>query len=163
MTADGPAVTLQGSWRLESWLIHYTGNCPPGLPYGSQPQGLLIYSPDGWMSAAVHRKDRPPLPAEQSPRNLEPAVIADSYWSYFHYAGTWRVENDRVIHTVKHSLNPNMMHTEQVRHITLHEPRLTLTGFEAIAGQERCHELTWRRQAATLDFPKIITPPRNRS
>lgn len=97
------------------------------------------------MSATVHRDRRAAFPAGTSPRKLDHGLIAEAYWSYFHYAGTWRIEGDRVIHSVQHSLNPAMVGTEQVRHMTLKPFQLTLTGIEPIVGSQRTHELVWFR------------------
>jgi len=115
------------------------------MPFGSRPGGQLLYSPDGWMSATVHRAGRTAFPAGFSPRKLDNELIAEAYWSYFHYAGTWRIESGSVIHSVQHSLNPAMVGTEQIRQMTLQHPQLTLTGIEPIEGGRRTHELVWRR------------------
>jgi len=139
------AVDIIGAWQLQTWLIHYQDGRDPGIPYGKQPSGLLLYSADGWMSATVHRSDREPLPADRSPRDLSPGLVAQAYWSYFHYAGPWRIEGDTVIHSVRHSLNPAMVGTEQVRLMKLAGSMLTLNGIEAIKDGSRRHELVWRR------------------
>jgi hypothetical protein len=145
MKTELDAVDIVGAWQLQSWLIHYQDGRDPGTPFGKQPSGLLVYSPDGWMSATVHRSKREPLPADRSPRDLSPEAVARAYWSYFHYAGPWRIQGDRVIHSVRHSLNPAMVGTEQIRQMELDGRRLTLIGIEAIKEGSRRHELVWRR------------------
>jgi hypothetical protein len=139
------AADLIGAWQLRSWFIYYEDGREPGAPFGTQPSGLLIYSPDGWMSATVHRSVRESLPADSSPRNLDSALLARAYWSYFHYGGLWRIEGSRVIHSVKHSLNPGMVGTEQVRQMAFEGTTLTLIGIEAIQDESRRHELVWQR------------------
>jgi hypothetical protein len=139
---------IQGTWRLHSWLVHYDDGRPAGTPYGSEPSGLLIYNPDGFMSATVNRFNRESFPVDVSPRQLDQDLIANAYWSFFHYSGSFRVESDRVIHTVLHSLNPNMVGTEQVRQMKLDEPVLTLSATEAVGAGSRLHELTWHRIAS---------------
>jgi hypothetical protein len=138
---------LAGAWLLESWKIHYGDQVEAGYPFGPDPVGLLIYSSDGWMSATVSRALRPPFPGGQSPRQMDAGAVAEAYWSYFHYAGTWRIEGDQVIHSVVHSLNPNMAGTLQVRHMKLDGQRLTLTGLEPHRGDTRRHVLLWKRPA----------------
>jgi hypothetical protein len=145
MKTEVAAVDMIGAWQLQSWLIHYQDKRGPGTPFGTQPSGLLLYSPDGWMSATVHRPDRQPLPTDRSPRDLDSGLVAQAYWSYFHYAGPWRIEGDKVIHSVQHSLNPAMVGTEQVRQMLLEGPILTLSGIETIRQGSRRHELVWRR------------------
>jgi hypothetical protein len=145
MAAEIKPSDLEGAWHLHSWLIHYPDNRETAAPFGCDPGGLLLYCPDGWMSATVHRAGRAGLPAGVSPRKLDDGLIVEAYWSYFHYAGTWRIEGDRVIHSVQHSLNPSMVGTEQVRQMTLKPSQLNLTGIESIAGGQRTHELVWFR------------------
>jgi hypothetical protein len=145
MGAEIRPADIEGAWQLQSWVIHYPDGREPGYPFGRQPAGLLLYGPDGWMSATVHRSERDSFPTGISPRQLDDTLVAAAYWSFFHYAGTWRIEGDSVIHSVRHSLNPAMAGTEQVRRMALEPPRLTLSGVESIAGGWRSHELVWFR------------------
>ena len=147
MNTDKTLTNLLGSWELESWFIHYQDGREPGAPFGSAPSGLLQYHADGSMSATVHRSDRNPFPAGVSPRKIGGDVIVRAYLSYFHYAGTFRVEGDNVIHTVMHSLNQAMVGTEQVRQMQFDPPRLTLVGTEAFSDETRRHELVWHRNS----------------
>ncbi len=62
-----------------------------------------------------------------------------------HYAGPFRMEGDSVIHEVAHALNPNMVGTEQLRHIDLRGDELTLRGVEDLGSRKRLHEVDWRR------------------
>lgn len=136
---------LLGAWTLCAWRIHRPGRDRPSLPFGPEPQGLLIYSADGWMSATVCRAGRPVFPEGASPRTLEDDVLADAFRSAFHYAGPWRIEDGDIIHTVRYSLNPSMVGTEQRRTPRLDGDRLTLLGVEPLPSGLRRHELEWRR------------------
>jgi len=140
--------TLTGSWLLRAWDIYGPGTGHQAQPFGPEPMGLLVYTPDGWMSATVCRPGRTPFPPGSSPRRLDDATVADAFRSYFHYAGPYRVEADRVIHCVHYCLNPSMVGTEQVRTLALDGDRLTLRGEESVAGGVRRHELVWRRAGA---------------
>ena len=139
---------LAGSWLLRSWEIHGPGTDAVAQPFGPEPSGLLVYTPDGWMSATVCRPDRMPFPAGGSPRRLDDTTVAAAFRSYFHYAGPYRIEADSVIHSVRYSLNPSMVGTEQVRSLTLDGDRLILRGEEAVSGSLRRHQLVWRRAGA---------------
>lgn len=44
---------LVGSWQLESYINYPVGAEPPYAPLGHSPKGLIIYSPDGYMSAQL--------------------------------------------------------------------------------------------------------------
>lgn len=147
-TTDSAAPPIAGAWKLHSWEIRYDDGRPSTLPFGASPQGLLIYSADGWMSAVVCRQNRPEFPTDRSPRILNDQVIAESFRSYFHYAGPFRLEGDWVIHSVRHALNPNFVGTEQRRHFSLEEPRLTLRGVDRVKGGDRHHQLVWLRAGA---------------
>ena len=82
---------LIGSWHLESWTIGYSDREDFTYPYGEEPEGLLLYATDGWMSASVARAGREALPEDVSYRKLPDAVKAGAFSSYFHYAGRYRV------------------------------------------------------------------------
>ena len=145
MKSEIRSTDIVGAWRLNSWFIYYEDDREPGAPFGQQPSGLLLYSSDDWMSATVHHNQRPQFPANLSPRKLDTKLITDAFWSYFHYAGPYRIEDDQVIHSVRHSLNPGFVGTDQVRRMKLNPPFLTLTGVEVIRGETRRHELIWQR------------------
>lgn len=136
---------IEGTWRLRSWQIRRNGSRTVTAPFGDRPEGLLVYSPDGWMSATVCRGDRPLFPAGSSPRSVDELLIAEAYRSYFHYAGPYRIEADSVVHTVCYSLNPNFVGTEQFRKMRIDGPLLTLTGIDRAGNAERHHELVWQR------------------
>jgi hypothetical protein len=144
--ADRDAASqLVGAWTLLSWQVFSTHPDTITEPYGSDPVGLLQYTADGWMSAAIGNRERALLTAGASPRRMAPELLADAYRSYFHYAGRWRIEGDCVIHSVELSLNPNMVGTEQVRQMEFAGDRLTLTGIEPVGSMQRRHVLLWQR------------------
>ena len=64
---------LSGTWELESWTIGYSDRDDFSYPYGEDPQGLLLYTEDGWMSASICRAGRALLPADVSFRKLPEA------------------------------------------------------------------------------------------
>lgn len=136
---------LVGSWQLESWTIGYSDREEFSYPFGESPQGLLVYSEDGWMSAALSRADRGRLPEDVSPRSLPDAALAEAYNSYFHYAGRYRVTGGDVVHYVTQSLYPNFPGTEQLRHAELDGHTLVLSGKDQIGAVTRFHSLVWHR------------------
>ena len=142
---------LAGTWQLESWTIGYTDRDEFTYPYGEEPQGLLVYSNDGWMSASINRPGRALLPDDVSYRKLPDALKANAFSSYFHYAGRYRVVDGDVIHYVTQSLNPNFPGTEQLRHAELDGHTLVLSGKDLVGGATRFHSLVWHRAGATPD------------
>ena len=146
---------LQGSWQLESWTIGYSDRDDFTYPFGEDPQGLLLYTNDGWMSASIARHERAPLPEDVSFRKIPDELRADAFASYFHYAGRYRVVDGDVIHYVSQSLNPNFPGTEQVRHAELDGQTLVLSGKDQVGEVVRFHSLVWHRLAATQEHELI--------
>ena len=59
--ADLNASELLGSWELIEWRIEYSEGRDPGWPFGKDARGLLMYAPDGWMSATMSKQGRSAL------------------------------------------------------------------------------------------------------
>jgi hypothetical protein len=145
MAEVNAAQRLVGAWSLVSWRIFGADDALLSEPFGPHPRGLLQYTADHWMSAAIGFADRPLLPAGTSPRRMPPEILAEAWRNYFHYAGRWRIVDDSVIHSVELSLNPNMVGTEQVRHMQFDGSTLTLTGTENVGEHPRRHLLLWQK------------------
>ena len=146
---------LVGAWRLESWTVGYADRDDFSYPYGQDPQGLLVYSDDGWMSACIARNGRPLFPDKVNYRKMPDADKGEAFSSYFHYAGRYRVQEGDVIHYVTHSLNPNFPGSEQLRHAELDGLTLVLSGKDKTGEVTRFHSLVWHRAAPTEDNPPL--------
>lgn len=144
---------LVGGWQLQSWTIGYSHREDLSYPFGEDPEGLLIYSADGWMSAAISRRNRPRFPDQQSPRKVSMELQAQAYSAYFHYAGRFEVNGGDVIHHVTLSLNPDFPGTEQLRHVELDGDTLVLSGKDQMGEHTRFHALVWHRVPAEGDQP----------
>ena len=142
---------LLGAWLLQRWAIEFSGSRAASLPFGADATGLIAYTADGWMNASIARAARPVLSAS-SVRQSPAAEQCVAFESYFNYAGpfTLRLVDGvpHVVHTVRFSLNPNMVGSEQVRRIRFDGPEcLTLSADEPVDGIVRQHRLEWRRAA----------------
>lgn len=146
---------LNGTWQLESWTIGYSDRDDFTYPYGEEPQGLLLYTTDGWMSASINRKEREPLPQDVSFRKLPDETRAEAFSSYFHYAGRYRVVEGDVIHYVTQSLNPNFPGSEQLRHAELDGQTLVLSGKDQVGETARFHSLVWHKLADAQEHEVI--------
>jgi len=146
------AAALVGAWRLVSWTIEYPASGRVTQPFGALPEGLLVYSADGHMSAAMQRPGRQRL-SRADPNAVGDAEKAAAFAGYLHYAGTWRVAGGCVIHAVELAMNPNLTGTRQVRRVALDGDRLELGAEEPLetAGQLRRHRIVWRRAAQAAD------------
>jgi hypothetical protein len=143
------ASDLVGTWSFIDWVIttHAPASAPrESRPFQPKPSGYIIYSADAVMSAVIQGGARARFPSDDV-RKQPDAARARAFDSYFHYAGTWHVDGETVVHTVTAALNPNMIGTKQVRHVAFEDDRLILSAEETLeAGKgSRRHVLTWRR------------------
>jgi hypothetical protein len=138
---------LTGSWALRRWqIVHPDGT--RSEPYGAGAAGLLLYAPDGWMSACIMSAARKPL-SHSNPRRASDAERAAAFDGYFSYAGRWRLADAHtVVHEVAVALNPASVGTLQFRDARLTTRTLTLSASEQSAGGLRTHRLTWARPRA---------------
>ena len=140
------AAALVGAWRLISWTIEYPASGRVTQPFGAVPEGLLMYSADGHMSAALQRPGRARL-SRADPGAVSDAEKATAFAGYLQYSGTWSVAGGDVVHAVELAMNPNLVGTRQVRHVSLDGDRLELGAEEPLEapGQVRRHRILWRR------------------
>ena len=134
-----------GVWSLAEWRIEY----PDGRvrhPFGRDAVGQLIYSADGNMAATVSAASRASL-GQPGARNATASQKAEAFDSYFHYAGSWSIDGDAIIHTVEFALNQDMVGSQQRRHAQFAgAAKLTLSAVEDRDGETtRCHTLEWAR------------------
>ncbi|MFN3954164.1 MAG: lipocalin-like domain-containing protein [Pararhodobacter sp.] len=150
MDAEELRKTLPGSWHLVAWEIIRDDCLPPSHPFGVDATGLLHYTDDGGMAACIARAGRAPL-SSPSARTAPPAEQLAAFESFFHYAGSYRVQardgHVQVVHSVAQSLNPSMVGSEQRRDAHLAgDGTLTLSARETLpGGGQRHHRLIWRR------------------
>lgn len=88
------ASELLGTWKMLSWKRKVVATGETSDAMGADPIGYLSYYPDGRVSAVVVRRDRPALKGAV-PTNDEKAALFDSMLAY---AGSYRLEDGRVIH-----------------------------------------------------------------
>lgn len=142
---------LLGAWQLESWTIGYSDRDDFSYPYGEDPQGLLMYTSDGWMSASISRRKRDVFPEDVNFRKLPDELKAAAFSSYFHYAGRFQEVEGDVIHYVSQSLNPNFPGSEQLRHAELDGQTLVLSGKDQVGEVTRFHSLVWHKAPPVED------------
>lgn len=134
---------LHGAWLYQAWEIRYAdGRCT--MPFGPGASGLLVYTPDGFMSATIMAGDRQAL-SVGNPRLATAAEKAAAFDSYFSYAGRWSLQGERVRHDVTLALNPGLLGTLQWRDAELSEQQLILSAKENTPAGDRQHVLIWSR------------------
>ena len=110
---EEPTDSLVGTWRLVSWvqadpageLVH---------PYGEAPEGQIMYTTDGQMSAQLMN---PGADLAEATGSGAEGIIGQAMRSYFAYYGTYTVDASAgtVTHHVRGSLAPTWIGTDQVR------------------------------------------------
>lgn len=140
------AAALVGAWRLVSWTIEYPATGRITQPFGPVPEGLLLYSADGHMSAAMQRPGRARL-SRTDPHAVGDEEKAAAFAGYVQYAGTWSVVDGCVTHAVELAMNPNLLGTRLVRRIALDGDALELGAEESLEapGRSRRHRIVWHR------------------
>jgi len=118
---------LIGSWRLESYTNTVEG-AGAALPLGINPIGLLIYTPDGYMSAQLMSLDRssPDVGDWNSKSQSDDVEESEDFISY---SGEYQF--DEVTATVSHipsvSFVTALIGHRLKRQVKLDGDRLTLT------------------------------------
>jgi hypothetical protein len=149
---------LTGVWTIESWSARSAAG-ETSLPFGEKPQGILVYTADGTMSACFMRAARQPLGIA-----LQEITAARRYWlgmeahatppapilgerffeaaiRFNSYAGRYSIDGDTVHHDVEVALFPDWVGKRLSRRYRLQGERLALS-FEA-AGQADILEWRW--------------------
>jgi len=115
---------LVGAWQLVSWSLEYADGRPSEFPLGRDARGLLLYTPEGRVSAT--------LMGSQSPGSLA-------------YAGRYEVRDDAVYHSIEVATDISLVGLTTTRHIRREDDVLTLSGPDFRAGTGRSQKIVWRR------------------
>lgn len=140
---------LIGAWRMERWSTQYEDGRQI-YPMGEDASGFLLYTPDGYMSAALGRGGRAAFTTgEHLTAAAEEKIRA---WdSYFSYCGTFTVDGDRVIHRVQSSSYPNWVGQVQERTVRFEGDHLhLLTPPQRTRRGLQTSTVVWRRAVAAL-------------
>ena len=133
------AKDLLGAWRLLSWSLVYADGRPSEFPLGADASGIIMYTPDGHVSATLMQKQRPAsAPASDADK-------AAAYAQSFAYAGRYTVRDGTAYHAIEVSTNPALIGITSTRHIELADDRLILSGPDFSAGSPRTQRIEWRR------------------
>lgn len=129
---------LYGAWALEEWYVENADGSRTA-PFGTDAQGVIMYTTDGYMTAIVRTAQRS-LPTA-APDDGQKAA---AYGTYFNYAGTWSVEGDAVTHRIEHALDPNLVGAVMTRAIVHEGDRMVFTG--VMADGKTKNVIIWRRR-----------------
>lgn len=136
---------LVGTWRLKSYQELDSAGSVVDEPFGRTPVGKLVYTGDWHMSVLLMRADRAALEVP-FPRYATTEQKSSTVDGYLGYCGTYRVEDDLVIHQVEISSFPDWVGLEQRREMELDHGQLVLRSTPYVwCGEERTPVLTWFR------------------
>ena len=136
---------FEGAWQLAGVDFRHTNGQPVPL-YGRDPQGLLVYTASGHMTAQVMHPQRPPVPGREAPGAL--AAYHALLIGYIAYFGTYTVDSQAatISHQVQGALIPQWVGGTQVRHYEFAGRRLTLrVPLDQLGSNLQSGELIWER------------------
>jgi lipocalin-like protein len=139
---------LVGAWELTSFIERDIETGVENHPFGKHPLGLILYTPDGYVSAQLQRPERPPF-ADGDLLHATPEEYAAAGRSYIAYSGRFFVDerNKSLSHEMAISLFPNWSRQRQVRLVEVNDERLQLSTDrpQRFNGALKTATLTWRR------------------
>jgi hypothetical protein len=151
-TADDLRTNLIGAWVLQSYEALSVDGSDVTYPLGVDPRGIIMYTPDGYMSAQLMRSGRPRFSGDDMQLAPEHELAAAAS-GYLTYAGPYSVVGDGLVaHHVEVSLLPNWIGGTQYRAARLSGSVLELGPPEPllIDGQHRNLRLVWHRAEAVV-------------
>jgi hypothetical protein len=121
---------------------------------GERLQGLVIYSPDGYMSVQLMRPNRSKFSSGDWSDGTE-SEIREAATGYFAYAGPFDIDEEKKIltHAVVLSLDPNWVGQAQRRMVKIEGDILHLSTEKPLEseGKETMYHLTWKRVEPLLE------------
>jgi hypothetical protein len=142
---------LVGAWALSSFVERDIETGVENRPFGERPLGLILYTPDGYMSAQLQRPDRHAF-ADGDVLRATSEEYAAAGSSYVAYSGRFYVDEAKrsLSHEMAVSFFPNWLGQRQVRLVEVDGKRLQLStdGPQRFNGVLKTATLTWRRAQA---------------
>jgi hypothetical protein len=137
---------LLGAWQLRTWeSIGDAGAVEH--PMGADPEGVVVYTPDGTMMTTIGRRGRSPISGGDMLAGPDDERLA-AFGSFLAYTSRFHLEGTDVIHHVVMSLFPNWVGGDQRRHVALSADGGDLelsSDAMLLRGTMSRQVLTWRR------------------
>lgn len=132
---------MLGVWRLESFDVEFQDSGEKNTPFGANPNGYIIFTPEGRMMALL-------TPEGRKAPQTDPER-AEAFKSMYAYSGTYRLEGDRWITKVDAAWNEAWTGTDQVRYYRFEGEKLVVTSAWAASpnfdGRRVRGILTWHK------------------
>ena len=139
--AQDAAKQLVGSWKLTSWTIQVIDG-EATQPFGPNPKGRAVFTPDGFSAFMIARPDRKPVTSDADSAALLKSLMV--------YTGKFTIDGDKLTTNVDLSWNEIFTGTAQVRFFKLEGDKLSIrTAEQASAvypGKKVVGTLSWERE-----------------
>ena len=138
---------LIGAWKLESYVEKPIDGSAPFYPMGEKPEGIIMYTPDGYMSAQLMHPGRPKFASGDWFRGTDQEFKEEAL-GYIAYSGPFHTDEAKqtLTHSMSVSLFPNWLRQTQPRVVKIEGDTLHLTNAAPIksGGKETYSYLTWK-------------------
>jgi hypothetical protein len=149
--AKGLREQLIGAWELVSYEERPVDGSPSFYPMTEQPMGIIMYTPDGYMSAQLSKPNRKPFASGDWFKGT-----ADDYaqeaTTYIAYTGEFHVDEEaqKLTHSMFISLFPNWIGQTQPRNVKIDGDDLHLSSASPLqsGGKTVMSYLQWKRAKA---------------
>jgi hypothetical protein len=139
---------LIGAWKLVSYEEHPVDGSPAFHPLGENPTGIIMYTPDGYMSAQLSKPGRPEFASGDWFDGTDEDYKNEAT-SYIAYSGPFHVDEQKqtLEHSMFVSLFPNWTGQTQPRAVRLEGDTLVLGSVTPIqsSGKTVMSTLSWKR------------------
>ena len=146
--AEGLRARLIGAWKLVSYRDIPVDGTEPFEPLGHEPNGIIMYTPDGYMSAQLSKADRPTFASGDWFDGTTEDYVMEAT-SYIAYSGPFHVDEEKqtLTHSMFVSLFPNWIGQTQPRAVEIKDDILQLGTTTPIqsGGKAVNSVLTWCR------------------
>jgi len=146
-TVERISSRLIGVWTLVAYTEEKEG-CKDIHPFGPQPAGFLIYTPDGFVSAQLMKPGRTAFKSGDWHNGTSEEYV-ESGSGFIAYCGTYEVDetNETVTHIPSVALLPNLINCRQLRAFELNGDQLILrtAGVADTDGVLVSSHLEWHR------------------
>jgi Lipocalin-like domain len=148
LMVEGLRDQLIGAWKLVSYQERPVDGSEPFEPLGHEPKGIIMYTPDGYMSAQLSKPDRPNFASADWFAGTAEDYQAKAS-SYIACSGPFHVDEEKqtLTHWMFVSLFPDWTGQTQPRRVKLEGDTLRLGTASPIqsSGKTVNSELIWRR------------------
>lgn len=139
---------LIGAWKLVSYIEKPVDGSAPIYPMSEKPMGIIMYTPDGFMSAQLMHPDRKNFASGDWFDGTDEEYKQEAS-SYIAYSGPFHVDEEKqtLTHSMFISLFPNWTGQTQPRIVKIEGDLLHLsTAAPIVSGGKTVNPfLTWKR------------------